>query len=214
MISEPIVSKKPFGPYKAPSPFGYPAGIQAAGTLAAPILAGFTVTMISIILPSIGDPTKPPFTRWPELTLLLLIAAALCLLMAVQASVIARIWETTPTMYREWWPNDFSLGEPSRPSHRVINHQRQALRNNYLWSKFMRVFCHLGIVALLATITVATVSPTRMSISRWAVTGLAALGALGEAAWIIVGNRPFRWIPSDDEVVEGPETTSSASPAP
>lgn len=180
------LSRSPFGPYQFPSPLSYPGSIQAAGAFAAPILAGFSVTMISIILPSLGDKTKPAFTRLPELTLLLLVLAALCLIAAVQAAVVARSWDVSPASYREWWPNEFSAEVDAAPSARVINSQRQAFEKNLLWSKVTRLAYNIGVIALLAGVTVALVPPTDISPARWLVIGVAGMGALAEATWTVI----------------------------
>jgi hypothetical protein len=67
-----------------------PASIEGAGTVAAPLLAGFSFTLVAFVL-QLG----PGHIRWPDLTLTLLVAAGLSLIGTVQSLLWSRAYEGT-----------------------------------------------------------------------------------------------------------------------
>jgi hypothetical protein len=69
-----------------PGPPGYLESIQAAGSVAAPLLAGASFTLVALVLQS-----TTPFGRWQDLTLLLLlVGAGLAQVFAVQSVIWTR----------------------------------------------------------------------------------------------------------------------------
>lgn len=61
-----------WSPWSVPKPYGAPAALQSAGTVAAPLLAGFSFALVGLVL------TSPERIRWPDATLVLLTASGLC----------------------------------------------------------------------------------------------------------------------------------------
>src|SRR5882757_7781242 len=79
-----------------PVPLGYPASIQALGGFAAPLLAATSFTLTALLMPMLTAGTKQ-FSRWPEAALTCFLAAGLMQIAAVQATVWARRYDTSPS---------------------------------------------------------------------------------------------------------------------
>ena len=67
-----------------PGPPGYLESIQAAGSVAAPLLAGASFTLVALVLQS-----TTPFGRWQDL-MLLLVGAGLAQVFAAQSVIWTR----------------------------------------------------------------------------------------------------------------------------
>src|SRR6185437_542531 len=83
-------------------PLGYLESIQAAGSVASPLLAGASFTLVALVLQS-----STPFGRWEDLALLLFVAAGLAQVFAVQSIIWTRRYMATPDEFKEWFPDDF-----------------------------------------------------------------------------------------------------------
>jgi hypothetical protein len=84
--------------WNQPAKYGYAEAVNMAGSVAAPLLCGFTVTLLGIVITNGSD------IRWPGLTTILLAAAAAVLLFSVQAAFTARAWQVSPSELKDWWP--------------------------------------------------------------------------------------------------------------
>src|SRR6185437_14336560 len=99
-------------------PPAYLESIQAAGTVAAPLLAGASFTLVALVLQS---PT--PFGRWQDVSLLLFVAAGLAQIFAVQSVIWTRRYMVTPDELRQWLPDDFTdHGERPTQWIRLLQH--------------------------------------------------------------------------------------------
>jgi hypothetical protein len=160
-----------------PNPYGLFATADGLGGVAAPLLAGFAITMIALVVQIADD------VRWPDVSLVLLGAAAVLLLQVVQLNARARGYAVTPSQAREWYPDIDQ--HPGRV--RVVNWE---LRHHLAcWRDLVRRArgrYNLAIVLLLAGIAVLLVP--RKSADLTATRGLAiaviAIGALLEIAAI------------------------------
>jgi hypothetical protein len=83
---------------RPPNPYGQFATADGLGGVAAPLLAGFAITMVALIVQIVDD------VRWPDVSLVLLGGAAVLLLQVVQLSARARGYAVTPAQAREWYP--------------------------------------------------------------------------------------------------------------
>lgn len=98
---------------------GYVQAITHAGAVAAPLLAGFSFTLLALLLPTLDDPKNPPpdkadqapFSACPELAGLLFLLAGLLLVAAVQAAIFIRYHAVRPSQLEEWYPEYFPPGE-------------------------------------------------------------------------------------------------------
>jgi len=156
-----------------PRPFGQPAAMEAMGTVAAPLLAGFAFTSIGLVL------QVQESLRWPDQALVLLVVASLLFITSLQASFNARRHWVPPDQWAAW------LGlAPTAARRSALQQHWVAYVGQYRrWIEVARLAYNLAIVALLVALAVMLVP--RGSIDAWRAVGigLAALGALGEVAW-------------------------------
>ena len=159
-------------------PLGYLESIQAAGTVAAPLLAGASFTLVALVLQS---PTT--FGRWQNVSLLLFVAAGLAQIFAVQSVIWTRRYMATPDDLRQWFPDDFTdRGE--RPTQWLQLLQRFNDERARRWAGRTRAWINAGITLLLSGIAVGVVPPGPISSGRWPVITLAWIGVTVEASWV------------------------------
>jgi hypothetical protein len=159
-------------------PLAYLESIQAAGTVAAPLLAGASFTLVALVLQS-----SSPFGRWQEVSLLLFVAAGLAQIFAVQSVSWARRYITTPDELKQWFPDDF-IDHGERPTQWL-----QLLQGFYderarQWAGRTRAWINAGITLLLAGIAVGVVPHGPISSVRWLVITVAWIGVAVEASWV------------------------------
>jgi hypothetical protein len=85
--------------WSVPIPYGYDEAATIAGSVGAPLLAGFSVSLIGIVI-GYGS-----HMRAPGVALIVLSAAAVMLLASVQLCFKARMYFVTPTEIESWWPD-------------------------------------------------------------------------------------------------------------
>jgi hypothetical protein len=159
-------------------PLAYLESIQAAGTVAAPLLAGASFTLVALVLQS---PT--PFGRWQDVALLLFVAAGLAQIFAVQSVIWTRRYMATPDDLRQWFPDDFTdRGESPTEWIRLL--QRFNYERARRWAGRTRVWINAGISLLLAGVAVGVVPSGPISSVRWPVITVAWIGVAVEAAWV------------------------------
>jgi hypothetical protein len=161
--------------WDVPSPYGQAAAIESMGTAAAPLLAGFSITFATLIL------TSPERFRWVAVTLVLSVVATVALIAALQFAFRTRTWAVTPSDMEQWWPD---AQDPARHAE-LVHEQRRHHANYRLWSKRARFSYNAGIVTFLAALTTALIPPGHITSGRYLAIGLAVLGTLAEAAWIV-----------------------------
>ena len=162
-----------------PHPVGYLESIQSTGSVVAPLLAGASFTLVALVLQS-----TTPFGRWQDLALLLLVAAGLAQVSAVQSVIWTRRYMATPDELRQWYPDDFTHDE-QRPTQWILNVQGDNDQNARKWAKRTRRWINAGISLLLGGIAVGVVPPGDISPMRWAVVTVAWTGVAVEASWMI-----------------------------
>jgi hypothetical protein len=154
-----------------PFPFGFPAAIESAGSVAAPLLAGFSFALVGLIIPA------PEHFRWASGALTLLLAGAAAFIAAVQCSFWARQYAITP--------EDIELWRPEYPAERKAALQRLHRRGFAIWARRFNASYRTGILLLLAGVTAALVPPGTIGAGRWIAIAVAAAGFLGELAWVL-----------------------------
>jgi hypothetical protein len=161
-----------------PNPYGLFATADGLGGIAAPLLAGFAITMVALVVQIADD------VRWPDVSLILLGAAAVLLLQVVQLSARARGYAVTPAQAHEWYPD--IERNPARL--RVVNWE---LRHHLAcWRDLVRrarARYNLAIVLLLCGIAVLLVprKSTELTAMRGLAIAVIALGAAIEAGAIV-----------------------------
>jgi MFS family permease len=184
-------AKSPRPTWKTPAPYGHQGAIDSAGTTAAPLLAGFTITLIGLVI------NRSVELRWPDIALLFLTSAAVCLLVAVQCAYSARQYVVTPAELEAWWPDHDAKGRWEQIRGIQFGHAELFAR----WVKRFRISYHAGILFVLAAITVVLIPKHSFNLgsARAAAVAVAALGTLVEALWIAAVYSASHYRNSDPE---------------
>lgn len=186
--------------WEAPSEYGYAGAIESMGSIAAPLLAGFSFALALFLLPN----TRGSF--WTSAALLLLVGAALAFIAAVQFTFRARQFATTPSEIEMWWRN------PDEPGRREMlrRDQRFHLSNHRGWAKRASGAYDVGLLIFLLGITTSFVPPGGFryaSDGRLAVIALALAGFVVEFVWIAQTRRSGKvnlvdWPPAPEPEME------------
>ena len=156
--------------WKGPFPFGYAAAADSAGSVAAPLLAGFSFTLVGLVIPS------PERFRWPSLTLVFLVSAGVVFIAAVQAGFWARQFATTPDDIRLWRPN-YTSGH----MHAL---QRLHASGFMIWNARMNRAYRAGITLLLIGVTLSLVPRGHVGWVRALAVVVAVAASVLELIWI------------------------------
>ena len=160
-----------------PAKYGYAEAVTMAGSVAAPLLAGFSVTLLGIVIASGSH------IRFPGLAALLLALAAILLLYAVQAAFYARVWQVAPTDLEVWFPN-----KDPRTFADLVELQKNHKRNHGKWASRFRWSYNAGLVLLLFGIAASLTPPGQHGgAARWIAAVAVAAAALIEILWACWG---------------------------
>ena len=160
-----------------PTPIGYHAALQSVGGIAAPLLAGFSFTMTSVLLTSSDHPC-----RWLNASLALFVAAGLVLIFAVQSAVWLQSYAAKPSDYMDWYPQDVAGNSPNST---LVRMQIKDFNKAGTWAKATRRLYNFGVLLLLAAVTTAVVPPGTISHERAVAIGIGAVGLLVELVWVV-----------------------------
>jgi len=165
--------------WRLPIAYGSSAALQSIGTVAAPLLAGFSFTLAALVL------TSPEWVRWPDLAMALLVIAGLLLTNAVQAAAWARRWDITPSELLAWWPQFDDLSDSAREA--VYQEQADHARRHFRWARLTQATYDGGILSLLSGIVFLVWPPGMWSFwsARGVVVVAAILGFLVECGWVV-----------------------------
>jgi succinate dehydrogenase hydrophobic anchor subunit len=178
-------------PYEVPTPYGSAAGIESASSVAAPLLAGGALALAGVVV------QQEDSLRYPGVVLVLLVAALVMLVLAVQCGFWARQYAVTPDEIRQWWPD----ANPAR-SKVIEAEQHRHAASHAMWSNRVAIAFNVGVLFLWLALGLA-VTPkdyVQEPTWRWVAAGLAGLAALVNAVWLILGvlgQRPgplSRWL--------------------
>jgi hypothetical protein len=181
-----VVSREgPRGPaWKTPTRYGSAEAVTGMGTIAAPLLAGFS---LAAFVQAFALSTRD--VRYRDVAALLLLLAAVFLVMAVQATFWARQYQVTPAQLREWWDD---ATEPYRLE-MLKNEQAQHMERFKIWSRRTRIAFDVGLLWLLAGLTVLAIPPVSGNPpARWASVGVGAIAFVLELGWVITSFLPPR----------------------
>ena len=192
------MASNPHGPtWRRPSPYGAPDSVQASGTVAAPLLAGFTITLMGLVVD-----TSNNGIRHRDTALLVLMAAVAFLLAAIQCAYSARRYMVLPDELTSWWP---AVNDPENRGRDSLLRQLQdeQFAHRLLqtqWADRFRFTYHMGIVLMLAGLAVVLIPPSAanpgpgqaaqtvahadISTIRWLAIVLAGGSAVAELIWI------------------------------
>jgi hypothetical protein len=209
---------------------GYRRAMESSGTVAAPLLAGFSFTLLVLLLPTLGTSgsavqiggtrgasTSEPFSAMPDVAAVLILIAGLLLIACVQAAITARYFGHAPADLEGLFPEYFPEAtrdsteppeeatalpgweEDGWPALRAGTKWHAGWIRRYFyeevwqasrWAVATRTLYHFGILALVLGLTALVTPPAGAGgFWRWTLFGVATLGALGEAGWILANSR-------------------------
>lgn len=166
--------------WRRAAPLGYGPAADAIGNVAAPLLAGFSVSTIGIVL------TAEPAIRWPGAVFITLTLAAASFIMCLQCNFHARVYFYSPADAADWWSeSDF------KERHEDIQaEQEHDFGIWYTWMNRARRLYNLGVFALWAGIAFALMPPSRESqavaTGRWVAVGIAGIVMVIELLWGVI----------------------------
>jgi hypothetical protein len=186
--------------WKPPGLYGYAETIQSAGMVVAPLLAGFTIALIGLLVDSSSDNI-----RYSNLALMVLVASAVLLVAAIQCAYAARQYVVRPDEIEAWWPGIEDETDPGQEWRwRDLRAEQLAHREMHsLWAGRFRHAYHLGILLVfvgLALVLMPPRFPDAVGAARWGAIAIATVAVIGEAIWIVVSGRTERAaqnVPSD-----------------
>jgi hypothetical protein len=165
--------------YGRPYPYGQLSANAGMGGVAAPLLAGFAIGLLGLVL------QVEAALRWPDLALLLLAVAVLLLLAAVQLGFRAAQYAVTPTQAAEWH-DDFATSAERRA--RVSAELREGREAYRSWIGRAATAYDAGIAVLFAGLAVALVPAASPGVVRLLAAGVAGLGCLAELGLSVAGH--------------------------
>jgi hypothetical protein len=161
--------------WPAPGYYGAASALDSMGSVSAPLLAGFSLSITTIVL------TTSDALRWPGITAAFSTFAALALIASVQFAFWAKQNVATPSDMREWWDDaDTPAGRPFRIT------ELKRYRTVYkAYSRRARWAYDLGIVALLASLASALAPPIHATqpLLRWISAAVVLIAVIVEVAW-------------------------------
>jgi hypothetical protein len=158
------------------------------GTVVAPLLAGFSITLLGIVV------QYDKALRWPDLALLLLATASVLLLSVVQFTYRAHRYATIPNEAKSWYPE---IERDRAQRDRVYEELRNHRACHQFWAGRARRLYNVAICVLLLGISVVLVPSSPMGPLRVAAAGVVLLGLAGElllltAGWLLAPGRRGR----------------------
>jgi len=149
-------------------------------TIAAPVLAGFTVALIGVVAQA------PANFRWPGIALLLLLLTAVLFVMCLQCGFWARQYLVSRDEAAAWFDDFESVTRQEQ-----VRREQVAYAHVYEgWAQRCKLLYRLALQAMFAALLVVLL-PTSggdgaiQSGWRWAAASLAALAFILEALWIL-----------------------------
>jgi Trypsin-co-occurring domain 2 len=163
----------------APTPLGRGKAIEGMAGIAAPLLAGFSITLIGVIA---GDPSH---FRWPGAALAMLVITSSLLIGTVQCGFRARQFLYSAGDWRDWRPD---LYGPHRDS--LAGQQEEEYLQWQSWERRAGWAYNIAICSLAVSLalTVAPATGNSEAGLRWAAFAAALLAAYIEYVWIIIDN--------------------------
>jgi len=163
---------------------GYAETVDRRGSVAAPLLAGFAVTLLGLVV------DKRASIRWPEATESLLVSASIGLVISLQCFIAGRQFhvprgefDSSVEITDEKW-RDYSHG-------RNEDQFRTWAARSRIWFNIGLALMFLGLAAFLAP-KEAPFEPA--SWSSWSASLIALLACVGELIWIVAEERlAVRW---------------------
>ena len=182
-------AERSHGPYwETPDLYGEAEALNSMGTIAAPLLAGFSLAaMVQTLTITTSE------ARWPDAALLLFMLAAVLFVTTVQAMFWARGYQTNPKEMKDWWPD-------AADSQRLIQLGREQKRHAAgfrMWSNRARVTYSTALLCLLAALTVVAVPPGshgQAPTFRWLAVAVGTAAFIAETIWTVGSFTNPKWM--------------------
>ncbi len=149
--------------------------------MVAPILAGFTFTILALVLIPPEHGVADPL-RWRDQVLALLVFSALLLILSTQAAMRARATFVKPDELRAWFPGQMNAN--GRPSEWLALHQKHLDTRTRKASALCRNTYNAGTLLLFTAIAVLLVPSGHVDDARRLVLATAIAAVAVEAAWL------------------------------
>lgn len=175
--------------WQFPMPLNRGIAVDSMASVAAPLLAGFSITLIGVVAQA------PQSFRWPAATLFVLIVVVILMVACVQFGFRARPYLYSPGDIENWWPDR----KPKWIIQSLVEQQKGHYAEWLKWHSRARLSYNSAIVVLGIGLALVAVPPLSYegasgpldgleSSIRWIAAGLALAGATTELAWILVDN--------------------------
>ena len=165
--------------WDAPELYGEAEALNVMGTIAAPLLGGFSLaSMVLTVTITTSE------TRWPDAALLLFMLAAVLFVGTLQFMFVARRYQASPSDLKAWWPD---AEQPQRMK-KLQNEQKWHARGFRRWSRRALVLYRTALLCLQAALTmlaVPAVSHGQVSVLRWSAVAVGGAAFTAQAVWII-----------------------------
>ena len=156
---------------RVPYPLGYAEATTSSLTVAAPLLAGAALSLVGVII------VEGKHFRNADLTLLLVVAAAIALIASIQIGADARRYLYNEETIKDWY------GDRAKDSkawtERVTHFGKWATRTRAAVIAF-----NTGTMLLILAVTTSLIPRDNHAVARWVAVGLALSGAVVELWWI------------------------------
>lgn len=168
--------------WEHPPQEGYVDSVQIAGTLIAPILAGFAVTILALLLGTPGTGEVDP-VRWREPVLAVLLTSALVLISSAQAAITARASHVRPDELMTWrlWPG--ATGVDDERLDAIVAHQHRLARSTRRATSVCRHAYNVGTLLFFVAVALLLVPGGALTGARQVVIGVATATVAVELAW-------------------------------
>ena len=181
-------SRSPRGPsWVTPDRYGSAEALTSMGTIAAPLLGGFSLAaMVQTIALTPGE------ARWPDAAMVLFLLAAALFIATVQAMFWAREYQVTPAEIIAWWPDAQDRLDMLRAE------QARHAAGFRMWSGRARVAYNAALICLLAGLTTLVVpagSHEHVPVLRWVGVAVGVVALAAGVTWITGSSHTSRGWP-------------------
>lgn len=167
--------------WRKPAPLGYGSAMDSVSSVAAPLLAGFSLASVIVVSDDAMN------FRWPGAAILALAIAAVVLIGCVQCGYNARQYLWSGAEVSDWWPE---MKVDTELEMLLRDEQTEAFHRWEAWVRWARLTYNFGILALLAGLGLG-LAPQRnrgfQNNLRWVAVSMAFAACAGEAIWIGIG---------------------------
>lgn len=171
--------------WKSPSPVGVMEGLRGVGTIAAPLLAGFSLAAIATVA---SADSPPPLTDYAIAALAL---TSVLMLFALQFSFLALQHAAPPEQRLDWHP-EAAMCESVLETERRWQARDLALMNHYV--DLTKLFYDVGLLFLIGGLILLIV-PASWTAARIVAVVIAVLAGAVEAFWIFTWRLgDWRWL--------------------